>query len=196
MRRARHGLAVERIRQPEGQAQTGGAGQAESEHHRADLWHFQHAVRSGGNPPAGGGHRLRGEPGVPARHAYQGHPETRRRGCEYLHVPRIRYETLRGTGQTLFACPDGDFCHHKFPAQTRRTDWRRSRALHRARKGTDDQADLGPLAQRDAGFFRDRLFCRRGDRHLRAGVEAPAGGRARHPLHLLLLPQTRREAGQ
>ena len=80
--------------------------QAARQHHRADLRHLQHAVRPRGDPPAGRGHRLRDQSGLPARLAYRGHRAAA--GCrrEHLHVSRVRPPAVRGTGPAVPAGAD------------------------------------------------------------------------------------------
>jgi hypothetical protein len=62
---------VDRVRRQEGQdaqAQAAQGGrQAQGQHHRPDLRHVQHAVRSGRDPPPGRRHRRRGQHDLPAR---------------------------------------------------------------------------------------------------------------------------------
>ena len=72
----------------------------------------------------------------------------------------------------------------------------RPRALHRAREAHHDQADLGSLAQRHAGFLRHRQLRRRGDRDLYPRPAALPRRRDGRALRLLLRAQGRREARQ
>ena len=52
--------------------------EAAGQHHRPELRHLQHAVRSGRNSPADRRHRRRGQPGVSARQPPRGCAATRR----------------------------------------------------------------------------------------------------------------------
>ena len=76
-RQPRDDLAVDRVRREEGarrRSRASAAGrEAARQHHRADLRHLQHAVRPRRDPPAGRGHRRRGQHGVPARQPSRRH---------------------------------------------------------------------------------------------------------------------------
>ena len=169
---------------------------AAGQHHRADLRHLQHAVRPRRDPPPGRGHRLRGQPGLPAGLAYRRRGEAAQCRRQHLHVPRIRPQALRGARPPLPARALRHLRHHQFPAQAGRADRARPRALHRAREAHHDQADLGSLAQRHPGFLRHRQLRRGGDRDLHPRPAALPRGRDGRALRLLLRAQARDEARQ
>ena len=80
--------------------------EAARQHHRPDLRHLQHAVRSRRDPPPGRRHRRRGQHGLPARQPSGRRAEARRRRRQHLHVPRVRPHALRGAGAALSAGAD------------------------------------------------------------------------------------------
>ena len=98
--------------------------EAAGQHHRPDLRHLQHAVGPGRDPAPGRGHRLRGQPRLPARLAHRGRAEARRCRRQCLHVPRVRPQALRGARAALPAGADRHVRHHQLPAQARRADRR------------------------------------------------------------------------
>ena len=170
-RRPRHRLALEGIRRRRKCRSASRARrrrQAAGQHHRPDLRHLQHAVRSRRNPPAGRGHRRRDQHGVSARQPSRGRAAAGQRRRQCLHVPRIRPHAVRGAGASLSAGADRPAQHHEIPAQAWRIARPRSRAVHRAREAHHDQAAVGSLALGDAGFLRHREFRHRRQRNLRA----------------------------
>ena len=172
--RPRDLLAVVRVRRQAQQAQAAQGARARhgaaGQHHRADLRHLQHAVRLGRGAPPDRGHRLRNQPGIPAGRAYRGRGPAARRRRERVHVPRIRPPALRGAGPAIPASPDRAVRDHQLPAHLGRAGRRRSRAVHRAGEAHHHQADLGLVAQRDAGLLRHGVVRGGGDQHLRAGT--------------------------
>jgi chlorophyllide a reductase subunit Z len=85
-----------------------------------------------------------------------------RKLCEELERPWLR-------------APMGLFATTNFLRKLGELTGPRPGALHRAREAHHDQADLGPVAQRHAGFLRQRVLRGRRDRHLRARPAAFPG---------------------
>ena len=129
--------------------------EAAREHRRPVLRHVQHAERPGRDPPAGGGHRRRGEHGVPARQPPRRRAAAGRCRRQRVHVPRVRAAAVRGaracrTSRRRSACTRPP----TFLRALGELAGPRPRAVHRAREAHDDQAAVGSVAQRDAGLLR------------------------------------------
>ena len=198
-RRPRDLLAVDANSAPrsaaEAQAARRGRREAARQHHRPDLRHLQHAVRPGRDPPPGRGHRLRDQPGLPARQPSRRRAEAGRRRRQRLHVPRVRPHAVRGARAALSAgadraafapptsCARSASCSGSTPSRSSS-----ARSTPRSsRSGICGAGDAGFLRHRDLRHRRQRDLCARraalpGRRdgpalHLRVRAHAPARSR-------------------
>lgn len=95
-------------------------GEAPGQHHRPDLRHLQHVVGLGRDPPAGRGHRGRGQPDLPARQppGRRAQAGPGRRQC--LPLPRVRPAAVRDAGPALSPGADRAALDHPVPPQAGR----------------------------------------------------------------------------
>ena len=83
-------------------------------------------------------------------------PRAGGRRRQRLHVPRVRPQAVRGARHALPAGADRPALARPSSCARSANCRARSGAVHRAREAHDDQADVGSVALRDAGFLRAR----------------------------------------
>ena len=151
-------LAVDRIRRQAGEEAhrpQRGRGPARQPD-RADVRHVQHAVRPGRDPPIWS----RASAARSTWCSRSARIWTRSRSSPTptstsACIASSAACCARSWATAVSAGADRPARDHQLPAQARRADRARCRAVHRAREAHHDQAGVGSVALRHAGFLRD-----------------------------------------